>query len=576
MKKWFWIAGIAVAVGVLLLIQSRNGEAPSPGELAIAQAKRGALPIRVLENGNVRALEVYEVKNDIKAVASLTIAEIVEEGYEIAQQDIENKKVILRFDSSELEERLVNQSGEYQQVMAAYLEAAQEIDIEKSEAQSAIKAERQDIRFALLDFQKFVGSDAADELLAKLGLPANQEAVDAYEENETKAIASAFDPQEISRSPAKKGEVTQLPSLADAFADSGGVIDGIDFQSLIEENVLGDGEAEQKIRRMRDEALVAASQLSVVKESVEGAQRLAEREFITRQTLENELVSLDKAKLNVVRSQTDLDLFKDYDFPKEAERLLSDYEESLNSLIRTKRERMAMISQRYARFASSERRYQLEKKRLREIEQQIEDCVVYATVPGFVAYGDAKNRSFYRRQTVVEEGATINRGATVLTIPSPDRLGVDLNIHESNIKKIATGQKVVVELESEPDKTFAGEVSRVSVLPDSNASRYNPSLRVYPVTVELDDTSSGIKPGMSAKVTVLVDELEDVIFVPIQAISVEEGAYYIHRIKTGSKLERVEVKIGPDSDGFVQVVEGIQEGDDVVISGVSLVEEAEA
>ncbi len=380
----------------------------------------------------------------------------------------------------------------------------------------------------------------------------------------------------MSRSPAKKGRASQLPSLADAFADSGGVIEGIDFQTLIEEDVLGDGEAEQKIRRMRDEALVAASQLSVVKESVEGAQRLAEREFITRQTLENELVSLDKAKLNVVRSQTDLDLFKDYDFPKEAERLLSNYEESLNSLIRTKRERMARISQRYARFASSERRYQLEKKRLSEIEQQIEECVVRATVPGFVAYGDTKNKSFYRRQEVIEEGADVKRGTTVLTIPSPERLGVDLNIHESNIKKIETGQKAIVELESEPDKTFMGEVTRVSVLPDSNASRYNPSLRVYPVTVELDDSSAGIKPGMSAKVTVLVDELEDVVFVPIQAISVEDGSYYIHRLTTGSKLERTSVTIGPDSDGFVQITEGVSEGEDVVISGVSPFEEGES
>ena len=51
--------------------------------------------------------------------------------------------------------------------------------------------------------------------------------------------------------------------------------------------MLGDGEAEQTIRRMVDEALGAASQLSVVEESVEGAKRLHERDFLTKQTLEN-------------------------------------------------------------------------------------------------------------------------------------------------------------------------------------------------------------------------------------------------------------------------------------------------
>src|SRR5690606_34349791 len=115
---------------------------------------------------------------------------------------------------------------------------------------------------------------------------------------------------------------------------------------------LGDGEAEQTIRRMRDEALVAASELAVKEESVEGAKRLHEREFITRQTLDNELVGLKKAELAEQRSLTELELFQDYEFPKEAEKMLSVYEEALLALIRTKREKMAKMSQVYARFRS--------------------------------------------------------------------------------------------------------------------------------------------------------------------------------------------------------------------------------
>ena len=193
---------------------------------------------------------------------------------------------------------------------------------------------------------------------------------------------------------------------------------------------------------MRDEALVASSELAVVEESVEGAKRLHQREFITKQTLENEMVGLDKARLALQRSETELELFRDYEFPKEAEKMLSVYEEALLSLIRSKREKMAQMSQIYAKFRSAKRRYELELKKRENLEEQLAGCVIRAKLPGLVAYGGA-DANYYtsRYYDGISSGATLKNGQPIITIPDMSKLGVEVNIHESHIKRSSSGKR---------------------------------------------------------------------------------------------------------------------------------------
>src|SRR5690606_2479681 len=282
-------------------------------------------------------------------------------------------------------------------------------------------------------------------------------------------IASAFDTKQRIEDASEDSEITAFTIEAgDSLAAN------VNFGSFLENELLGDGEAEQTIRRMRDEALVASSELAVVEESVEGAKRLHEREFITRQTLENEMVGLDKARLALQRSETELELFRDYEFPKEAEKMLSVYEEALLSLIRSKREKMAQMSQIYAKYRSAKRRYELELKKRENLEEQLASCIITAKLPGLVAYGGA-NDNYYtsRYYDGISSGATLKNGQPIITIPAMSKLGVEVNIHESHIKKIELGQKVYITAESVPDKTLVGRIAKVAVLPDSNASRYN-------------------------------------------------------------------------------------------------------
>lgn len=562
MKKIKILLILAALIGGGCLYFKPFGKNQGSGEaIPEFEVLRGDLRINVLEGGNIQALEYLQKKNQVKSNGGVKVLKVIEEGYEVTEEDIKNGKILVQLDASSLEEKLVDHDVSFQQTESLFADARQDIKIAETDAQSKLKTERQALRFSLLDFEKYVGKEASKEILVSLQLPYDNDSLNLYENKATAIIASAFDPKKLRESVLK--EIEEKP-FTDDPEDS--LAQGVDFSSFLAAEKLSEGQAEQLIRKMKDEALVASSQLSVVKQSVAGAIRLHEREFITKQTLDNEMVNLKKAELSVQTKETELDLFEDYEFPKEAQKMLSRYEEDLLDLIRSKRTAMATMSKSYARYRSYKRRYELELKKRKDLEEQVKSCIIRAEKIGLVAYGGPGNNYYTSRYyEAISEGATLKFGQPIITIPDMSKLGVEVNIHESHIKKVSLDQTVLITAESVPDKILEGRVSKVAVLPDSNASRYNPSLKVYPATIEISGFNDFLKPGMSAKVEILVSELANVAYIPVQAVFTEDDEHFVF-LKKNNSFDRHVVVIGQHNDQYIEIKKGLAEHDFVALS----------
>jgi len=617
-----WLVPALVIVGIALAIwKPFGGKETQSDAAAVFETQRGDLTIDVLEGGNIHALESLEILNEVKISAGTKILDIIEEGYEVTEKDVKEGKILVKLDASAVEEEIVDHDVQFQETQASYVEAKQNIEIQASENTSEIKLVRQLARFALLDFEKFVGAKAAKEIIHALALPYDAESFEAFERETDEIIAEAFDanalleedglavaePAETTDSAttvdvaaandggeksassaddpvakkakalvaksAREAEEAKQQAVADAAEASSSSTDqngsrasGVDFAAFLEEDRLGAGEAEQTIRRMRDEALLARTEMAVVEEAVEGAIRLHKENFITTSTLENEKVTLEKAKLTLKTAETELELFRDYEFPKEAEKMLSVYEEALLELVREKREAMAQQAEAESRYRSRKRRYELELKKREDLQAQLDSCVIVAKKPGLVAYGGGKSNYYNSRYyEAISEGAALKTGQPIITIPDMSHLAVDVNIHESHIKKIQLGQHARITVDAVPDKSLEGTVTKVAVLPDSNASRYNPSLKVYPSTIKIEGTHDWLKPGMTAKVEIIVRELEDVLYVPVQSIFVEEDQHFVF-VESGGKRRRQSVTVGEHNNEFIEVMSGLDEGDVVMLN----------
>lgn len=276
-------------------------------------------------------------------------------------------------------------------------------------------------------------------------------------------------------------------------------------------------------------------------------------------------MSLDKVQLAVKTAETALALYKKYEFSKQCATLVAAYREALNRLQRTIRANRSRMAQAETRYLTAKRRYEMEVTQREALEHQIQACVIKATQPGLVAYGDLNAGSTYNYNYPIEEGATVRLRQTMLTIPDMSQMGVKVNVHESQVKKVRIGQPVKVRVDAEPDKELDGRVAELAVLPDSSSSRYTPNLKVYPCIIHINGYHPWMKPGMNAKVEIIIDQLADVIYVPVQSVEVEQDQHFCYIDKSGS-LERRLIKTGLFNNEFIEVRDGLRGGESVALT----------
>src|ERR1041385_675748 len=160
--RWRWILIVAAAAGVALLWWRGGGS----GEGATFTARRGPLNISVLEGGSIRAVDSQEVKCEVRVgYQGIKILKIVDEGYEVTEDDIRTNKILVELDSSDLQKQIVQQDIQYESAAANLTDAQQNYDIQLNQNLSDIKAAEQKVRFARMDFDKFLGDNVTQEIV---------------------------------------------------------------------------------------------------------------------------------------------------------------------------------------------------------------------------------------------------------------------------------------------------------------------------------------------------------------------------------------------------------------------------
>lgn len=546
---------LIVGLGALLLVGGAaawrmSATRAETDDVPTFQVQQGDLQINVLQGGEIRALRNEEMRSEIEI--NTKIISLIPEGYLVTEKDVQQQKVLVELDNSELKNRIQDNDILFQTTVASYIEADEAREIQKSENLSLAREQRQTALFALMDFEKYLGKEVASRILADANLPDSADSFDtvanALEEENT------FDPE------AKKAKEERTVT---ASLDSENPA-RVDFTGYLSMESNSDGEAQQRLRQLADELLVNKSELAVAKQKVESSERLAAKDFISKAQLENDQVNLEKVTLLVKTAETQLDLFKKYEFAKQCETFLSAYREALNKLRRTVRANRSKMAQAESRFQTAKRRYDMELAKKEDLERQLRACTITATTSGLVAYGNL-NASYNNYNESIQEGATIRLRQTILTIPDMTQMGVSVKVHESQVKKVRIGQPVLVKVDAEPGKILHGKVAELAVLPDSASSRYTPNLKVYPCTIHIEGTHPWLKPGMNAKVEIIIQQLADVMYVPVQSIEVENDQHFCY-VENGGKLERREVTTGAFNDDFIEVQQGLTAGDTVALS----------
>jgi len=339
----------------------------------------------------------------------------------------------------------------------------------------------------------------------------------------------------------------------------------VDFSKYSNLDALGDGEAKQKLRKFDDDLQVAQKELEQAKSKLEGTRRLFDKGFVTKTELQQDDIAFENSRLKVQTAETARDLFQRYDFLKSAEEAVSKYAEAVREFDKARRVAVSKIAQAKARLNSAQGQYEVQSRQLKDLNEQLAKCTLRAKKSGLVVYGGSRDdMMYYGGEERIREGATVRERQAIITIPDMTRMSVNVKIHESYIKKVKKGEKARITVDAFPDTILTGEVTKVGVLPDSNNRWMNPDMKVYLTTITIDGTYDWVKPGMSAKVEILVNKLDNCVYVPVQAISPDNGKQVCY-VANGLRHERREVQIGEFNDEFIEIKKGLREGERVLL-----------
>ena len=533
---------LALAAGGYYWYAGRGPVGPSAG--TTFRVARGPLEITVIEGGSIAAAKSLQLKSEVQGETK--ILSIVEEGYLVTPADVEKGLVLVELDSKLLLDQLTERELAYQRALADFTQAREEYEIQRTDNQSNITEAELRAKFGKLDFEKYLGAAAATEICQLTDV-----------ENKVLSEPLALEQGGLG----EPGEVGEVDELGEETAVN--LSAGVDFTKYASSDQLGDGEAQQKLRAGENAYVLAQQELEAAKSKVDGTKRLFEKDFVTRLDLERDELELQRAEIKLASSQTERDLYLRYEFPKMAEKLFSDYADGLRRLERARRAAAAKMAQAEGRLKSAEAQYGLQKRKKEEMEQQIEKCVMKATQPGLVVYGDGDN-DYWRENNRIEEGAVVRERQVIITIPDSSIMNVDVKVHESKVKSVQLGQKATIRIDAFPDLPLNGEVTKIGVLPDSQNRWMNPDLKVYSTTIRINGVNDWLKPGLTAEAEVLVKRIDEATYVPLQAVTPTDDGHVVHvRTLTGSEERAVEV--GDFNSTFIEIKSGLEEGETVLL-----------
>ncbi|MCF8259306.1 MAG: efflux RND transporter periplasmic adaptor subunit [Melioribacteraceae bacterium] len=178
---------------------------------------------------------------------------------------------------------------------------------------------------------------------------------------------------------------------------------------------------------------------------------------------------------------------------------------------------------------------------------------IYSPVTGFVMKKD------------ILEGDKIKVSDNLMHVTDLSNVWIFADIYENDFAKIKLGAKVNIKIAAFPNQTFEGKVGFIN-------PKLDPKSRTIKVRIEIPNKDFLLKPAMLAEVNILGEESQSYPVIEVESV-IRSGEKNIAVLALGEgKFKPVEIKLGLYSDGYYQVLEGLQEGNKIVSSAQFLID----
>jgi len=253
-------------------------------------------------------------------------------------------------------------------------------------------------------------------------------------------------------------------------------------------------------------------------------------------------LAVEEAQMNLETAELALEVFEKYTHPRNLLELDADFEKA-------------------------KRLYEKQKEQETKVAAQVKKMELYAPSDGLVIYGGGAADLHRRRSSSTEEmkvGTNVYKGQVVMTLPNVTKMLVAIKIHEVDIVKVKKGLSATIRVHAFRNQEFKGVVGLPGVLARERDGWRSQGVKVFDVPVDITGKHTRLRPGLTARVDILVKEVPGVLKVPVEAVRPEpgKGGHYCW-VKTPSGPRKRRVKTGDSNNSFVVITEGLKEGDQV-------------
>ncbi|NUQ12508.1 MAG: efflux RND transporter periplasmic adaptor subunit [Gemmatimonadaceae bacterium] len=246
-----------------------------------------------------------------------------------------------------------------------------------------------------------------------------------------------------------------------------------------------------------------------------------------------------------------------YEAPSVKRQAELEYEKAERALAQAKVDYKTKTEQAQAKMREVGADRDRQRNLLKNIQDVMSAMTINAPAAGMVIYVKEWNG---RKKTV---NSTVSPWEpTVATLPDLSVMESITYVNEIDVRKLRVGQPVTVTLDADPSRKLVGTVKQVA---NVGEQRPNSDAKVFEVLVNIEKPDTSLRPGMTTGNEVETQALRDVLFIPLDALVVEDGIPIVFR-QDGNRVVKQEVATGAMNDDEVVIVKGLEEGQTVLLS----------
>lgn len=280
-----------------------------------------------------------------------------------------------------------------------------------------------------------------------------------------------------------------------------------------------------------------------------------------REELEAKQETIDSKSISLENVEGDYRAWRRYDHPTKIKRLRNDLEQAHLNLRKVRISVNSKVIQKRRSIEYYRRRIRMTQTQLDRHREYMDMMVIKAPVEGVVIYSDPDRRW---GRLDVKVGMEVGKGQILVTIPEMSNLIVDFDLPEEYRSKVNVGDVAVISPDSLVGTKFTGKIMSIATLPVNMVSWDSASPKVYKAKIQFDKQSPLLVNGMSVQLNIVTKVIKNTLFVPVEAVFEDNDRFYVYK-HTLTGVEEQDVKIGESNDNFVQITEGIEEGDIVYL-----------